>query len=198
MNRSLRILVADDEPDIREYFRKSLARLGHQVVGAARDGRELVELCRTLSPDLVITDVKMPELDGIEAALAINRERPVPVVLVSAHHDSGLLEAIPTDHTLGYLAKPIKHADLGPVIRLTMGRFEEFEAVRREAVDLSEALQARQLIESARGALVRRGAAGEEEAFRRLQELADQGNHKLVEAARILLADEATPSPGPN
>ncbi len=198
MSRSLRIVVADDEPDIREYFRKSLARLGHQVVGAAQDGRELVEQCRALAPDLVITDIRMPELDGIEAAIAIYRERAVPVVLVSAHHDSGLLERVPTDHFLGYLAKPIKHADLGPVIRLTMYRFEEFEALLREAVDLSEARQDRQVIDSAKGALIRRGAVGEEEAFRRLQELAGQGNRKLVEAARIILADEALPSPEPN
>ncbi len=158
MNRSLRIVVADDEPDMREYFRRSLARLGHQVVGAARDGRELVEQCRALCPDLVITDVTMPELDGIAAALEIYRERPVPVVLVSAYHHAGLLERAQTDHILGYLVKPIQHADLEPVIRLTICRFEQFEVLRREAADLREALQDRQVIERAKGALMRRGA----------------------------------------
>ena len=80
MSQSLRVVVADDEPDMRDYFRKGLLRLGHQVVAAAADGRELVEQCRALRPDLVITDIKMPELDGIDAATQIYRERPVPVI----------------------------------------------------------------------------------------------------------------------
>ena len=82
MNQSLRIVVADDEPDMREYFQKILPRLGHQVVGVAQDGRSLVEHCRRLRPDLVITDIKMPDLDGIDAATQIYQERPLPVILV--------------------------------------------------------------------------------------------------------------------
>src|SRR5207244_6800571 len=84
MNPSLRIAVADDEPDMRDYFKKSLPRLGHQVVAVAQTGRELVELCRATTPDLVITDIRMPELDGIDAAAQLYRERPIPVILVSA------------------------------------------------------------------------------------------------------------------
>src|SRR5262249_55034988 len=110
MTQALRIVVADDEPDMREYFQKSLARLGHRVVAVAENGRELVEKCRQERPDLVITDIKMPELDGIDAATAIYRERPVPVILVSAYHDSQLLERAEADHILGYLVKPIKQA----------------------------------------------------------------------------------------
>ena len=92
MTQALRILVADDEPDMQQYFRKILPRLGHQVIGVADNGRMLVEQCRLLQPDLVITDIKMPELDGIEAAVQIYRERPVPVILVSAYHDPKLIE----------------------------------------------------------------------------------------------------------
>src|SRR5436190_22763267 len=98
MNSSLRIAVADDEPDMQKYFQKCLPRLGHQVVAVAASGRELVEKCRTTQPDLVITDIKMPEMDGIEAAIALYQERPVPIILVSAHHDAALIHRAEEDH----------------------------------------------------------------------------------------------------
>jgi two-component system, response regulator PdtaR len=138
MSTSLRIAVADDEEDMRDYFRKCLKRLGHQVVAVAQSGRELVELCRAVRPDLVITDIKMPELDGIDAAVAIYRERPVPVILVSAYHDAALSERAEADHVLGYLVKPIKQADLETVVALARRRFEQFEALRQEAARAEE------------------------------------------------------------
>jgi response regulator NasT len=131
MTTSLRIAVADDEPDMRDYFKKSLPRLGHQVVVVAQTGRELVEQCRALAPDLVITDIRMPDMDGIDAAVQIYRERPVPVILVSAFHDPELIARAEADHILAYLVKPIKQADLGPAIAVAVRRFEQFEALRR-------------------------------------------------------------------
>jgi response regulator NasT len=131
MTRPLRIAVADDEPDMRDYFQKCLPRLGHKVVAVASNGRELVEQCRACRPDLVITDIKMPELDGIEAAIEIYRERPVPVILVSAYHDAALVERAEADHILGYLVKPLKQADLEPVIGLAVRRFEQFQELRK-------------------------------------------------------------------
>jgi response regulator NasT len=133
MSTSLRIAVADDEEDMRDYFRKCLKRLGHEVVAVARSGRELVEQCRATHPDLVITDIQMPELDGIDAAVEIYRERPVPVILVSAYHDADLIGRAEADHILGYLVKPIKQGDLEPVIGLAMRRFEQFQAVPPES-----------------------------------------------------------------
>lgn len=128
MNESLRIAVADDEPDMREYFQKLLPRLGHQVVGAARTGQELVELCRTTQPDLVITDIKMPGMDGIDASGEICRERLVPVILVSAFHDAELVQRAVADHVMAYLVKPIKQADLGPAIAVAQRNFKQLEA----------------------------------------------------------------------
>src|ERR1700747_2545427 len=112
MTRGLRIAVADVEPCRRESLQKTLPRLGHQVVSAARTGRELVEHYRALNPDLVISDINMPELDGIDAAKEIYREQPVPVILVSAYHDRQLIQRAEADHILAYLIKPIKQADL--------------------------------------------------------------------------------------
>jgi response regulator NasT len=197
MTQPLRIAVADDEPDMRDYFRKCLARLGHQVVAVAADGRELLELCRTCQPDLVITDIKMPDLDGIDAAMQLYRDRPVPVILVSAYHDAGLIARAEANHVMGYLVKPIKQADLEPVIALAVRRFEQFEALRREAADLRQALDDRKVIERAKGILMKRTGLDEQEAFRRLQKLASEKSRKLVEIAQmILVAEEAAQPPG--
>jgi CheY-like chemotaxis protein len=91
MMSGLRIAVADDEVEMRDFFEKVLPRFGHQVVSVAENGKQLIEHCRELSPDLVITDIKMPELDGIEASTQICQERPVPIILVSAYHDPALI-----------------------------------------------------------------------------------------------------------
>ena len=132
MTRALRIVVADDEPDMRQYFQRMLPRLGHQVVATATNGRELVDLCRAENPDLVITDIRMPDLDGIEAALQIEEHHPVPIILVSAHHDAALIQRAEANHVLGYLVKPIKQADLEPSIDLAVRRFEESQALQKE------------------------------------------------------------------
>ena len=193
---SLRVAVADDEPDMREYFQKSLSRLGHKVVAVIHNGRELVEQCRALHPDLVITDIKMPDMDGIEAAIQIYRERPVPVILVSAYHDATLIERAEADHILGYLVKPIKQADLEPAINLAVRRFEQFQELRKEADDLRQALEDRKVIERAKGIIMRRGRLDEQDAFRRLQKLASEKSRKLVEVAQmILIAEEAVQLP---
>jgi response regulator NasT len=196
MNQTLRIAVADDEPDMRDYFKKSLPRLGHQVVAVARNGCELVEHCRALHPDLVITDIKMPDMDGIDAAIRIYQDRPIPVILVSAYHDPELIARAESDHILGYLVKPIELADLEPVIALAMRRFEQFEALRREAADMRQALEDRKVIERAKGILMKRGSLDEPEAFRRLQRLASDESRKLIDIAHmILLAEKAVQPP---
>ncbi|MHB1558334.1 MAG: ANTAR domain-containing response regulator [Isosphaeraceae bacterium] len=199
MSRSLRIAVADDEPDMQEYYRTILPQLGHVVVVVAETGRELVEKCREHHPDMVITDIKMPDMDGIEAAGRIYRDGPIPVILVSAHIDPEYLRRAEADHVLGYLVKPIKQADLEPAIALVMFRFEQFQALRGEAADLKQALENRKLIEKAKGLLMAKASLDEAEAFRRLQKLASDQNRKLAEIAQMLLtAEEALQPPAPS
>lgn len=188
MKVSLRIVVADDEPDMQRYFEKILPRMGHQVVAVAANGRELVDYCATHRPDLVITDIKMPELDGIQAAVELYKHTPVPVILVSAYHESELIERAEADHIMAYLIKPIKQADLEPAIVLAVRRFAQFEAVQQEATDVRRALEDRKLIERAKGILMMRDGRDEPEAFRLLQRLASDKNQKLVDAARAILA----------
>jgi response regulator NasT len=197
MNRSLRIAVADDEADMRDYFKKSLPRLGHQVVIVAKNGRELAEQCKVQRPDLVITDIKMPEMDGIEAAVSIYKDHPIPVILVTAHHDPEFIARAESDHILGYLMKPIEHTDLEPAIALAMRRFEQFEALRKEAADLRQALEDRKVIERAKGVIMKRGSLDEQEAFNRLQKLARDEGRKLIDVAQMILIAEKAVQPSP-
>ena len=189
MTRPLRILVAEDERDTREYLQQLLARLGHEVAGVAT-GRQLAEQCRAQHPDLVITDIRMPDMDGIEASEEVNRERQVPVILVSAHHDPELIVRAGADHIMAYLIKPVKQADLETALYLAMLRFDHFQKLRTEADNLRQALEDRKIVERAKGILMKRARLDEPEAFRRLQKLASDKNKKLVEVAHMILTAE--------
>jgi two-component system, response regulator PdtaR len=190
MTKPLRIAVADDEADMREYLQTTLPLMGHQVVCAAKTGRELVDFCRQSRPDLVITDIKMPDMDGIEAAECLTRDEPLPVILISAYYDQPLIERAQGNHVLAYLVKPIKQADLEPAIAIAIGRFDEFKALRKEASDLRQALEDRKIIERAKGILMQKAGLNEAEAFRRLQKLARDQNRKLVDIAQMILTAE--------
>jgi AmiR/NasT family two-component response regulator len=188
MTQSLRIVVADDEPDMRDYFHKVLPRLGHRVVAAAENGAQLIDFCRFYRPNLVITDIKMPDMDGIDASTKLYDEMPLPVILVSAYSDDKLIERAEADHIMAYLVKPIKQTDLEPAIGLAMRRFEQFEALRREASDMRQALADRKIIEKAKGILMKQLALSEADAFRRLQRGAMDRRILMVELAREVLA----------
>ena len=191
MSRALRIAVADDEPDMQDYFRTILPRLGHEVVAVAGTGRELVEQCRATQPDLVITDIKMPDMDGIEAAVRIYQRRPGPGhPRVRPPRPRATVRRAEADHVMAYLVKPIKQADLEPAIAIAMRRFEQFQALRKEAADLRQALEDRKTIEKAKGILMKKAGLDEHDAFRRLQKLASDKNQKLVEIARMILTAE--------
>lgn len=197
MSKPLRICVADDEPDMREYLCKILPRLGHEVVYAAQTGRELLTQVLDKKPDLVITDIRMPDMDGIEAATQIYDQFPVPVILISAHHDPELIERAERDHILAYLVKPIKGADLETAIVIATRRFEQFQELRHEADNLRQALEDRKVIERAKGILMKRLNLDEQSAFRRLQRLSSDKNLKLVIVAQsILVAEEALDTKG--
>lgn len=116
MTRPLRIAVADDEPDVREYFRRMLPRLGHEVVATAATGRELVELCRQQNPDLIIADLRMPDLDGDDAIQEICAVRPTPFILVSAYSKPAIMPGGLGVIESAYLTKPVKREDLKEAI----------------------------------------------------------------------------------
>lgn len=192
MNQSLRIAVAEDEPLMRKYLEETLTVMGHKVVQLAKTGRELVDQFRTLKPDLIITDVRMPDMDGLDAAAAIYAHDLVPIIVVSAHHDPDLIERAENNHVIAYLVKPIKQENLAPAIAIAMRRFQEFQATRQEADNLRQALEDRKILERAKGILMKRTGLDEPDAFRRLQKLARDNNRKLVDIAKnIVMAEEA-------
>ena len=134
-----RIIIADDESLIRLDLREMLTHLGYDVIGEAGDGRSAMDLARRLRPDLLIMDIKMPDLDGISAAEELTRERIAPVVLVTAYSDQGLVERAREAGVVGYVVKPFREAELMPVIELSRARFDEFRTLEREVGSLKEA-----------------------------------------------------------
>jgi AmiR/NasT family two-component response regulator len=189
-DRRLRVVVADDDRDTREYLAEALGRMGHEVVGVAADGRTLVDLARSTSPDLVITDIKMPSLDGLEAGAAINQDRRVPVILLSAHHDDEMVERAQATPFMSYLIKPVTEADLRVAIPLAMTRYRQLRSLTEEADALRQAMQDRKLIERAKGILMKRLRIDEEDAFRRMRMMASNQNRKMTEISREVAAAE--------
>jgi AmiR/NasT family two-component response regulator len=188
---SLRILIADDESIRLLSLRAQLAALGHRVVAEASTGEEAVALAVSTQPDLAILDIKMPLVDGIEAAERITQARPIPIILLTAYSEAQLVERAAQANISAYLMKPVSEEDLLPALTLALTRFKQFLALHREVVDLREALEARKVIEKAKGILMRRLDLTEEEAFRRLQRQSQESNRKLAQVAEaIVLADQ--------
>src|SRR5881397_937055 len=165
----MRVLVAEDETIIRLDLRDLLERSGFEVCAEARDGEEAVALARSERPDLALLDVKMPRLDGIEAARRILEERPIPIVMLTAYGQDDLVARAVEAGVFGYLVKPFRETDLLPAIETARARHEELSALREEADSLAEALAARKAIERAKGILMKREGLSEEEAFARLR-----------------------------
>ncbi len=183
----LRILIADDESLRLMSLREQLEKLGHRVVAEASDGRSAVELARDLRPEIAIMDIKMPGMDGIEAADKIMRERPIPIILLTAYSERDLAERAAQAHVSAYLMKPVSESDLLPAIALAISRFAEFQQLHKEVDDLRDALETRKLVERAKGILMRRLDLSEEEAFRRLQRRSQNENKKLGEIAQAII-----------
>ena len=186
----LRVLIADDESIRLLSLAAQLAALGHRVVAEATQGDEAVRLAAEHQPDLAILDIKMPVMDGIEAAERITQARPIPIILVTAYSEAQLVERAARANISAYLMKPIAEDDLLPAITLALTRFREFESLRREVADLRDALEARKVVEKAKGILMRRLDLTEDEAFKRMQKQSQDTNRKLAEVAEaVVMAD---------
>ena len=186
----LRVLIADDESIRLLSLGSQLTALGHTVVAEATRGDEAVQLAQDRQPDLAILDIKMPVMDGIEAAERITQGRPIPIILLTAYSEAQLVERAARANISAYLMKPVAEEDLLPAITLALTRFREFESLRKEVADLREALEARKVVERAKGILMRRLDLSEEEAFKRLQRQSQDANRKLTEVAEaIVMAD---------
>jgi two-component system, response regulator PdtaR len=184
----VRILVAEDETIIRLDLKDLLERAGFEVVAEARDGEEAVELAREHRPDLALMDVKMPRLDGIEAARKILDERPIPIVMLTAYGQEDLVTRAAEAGVFGYLVKPFREQDLLPAIHTARARHEELQALRAEAESLSEALASRKVIERAKGLLMEKEGLSEQDAFERLRRASQTSQRPLKVIAEAVVA----------
>jgi two-component system, response regulator PdtaR len=189
----VKILIAEDETIIRLDLAAMLDRAGFEVVAEARDGAEAVELARTCAPDLALLDVRMPGMDGIDAARAMLEERPIPVVIITAYSQRDVVARAVEAGVFGYLVKPFREADLLPAIETARARHAELEAVRAESDSLRAALAARKVIERAKGVLMDRDGLTEAEAFTRMRSAAQRTGRTLVDIAQAVVA---TSTPG--
>lgn len=184
----LRILIAEDETIIRLDLRSLLESSGFEVCAEARDGQEAVDLARSTAPDLAIFDVKMPKLDGIDAARVILEERPIPIVMLTAYGQEELVARAIEAGVFGYLVKPFRESDLLPAIHTARARFAELSALREEVETLQEALAARKAIERAKGLLMKKEGLTEDAAFARLRKASQISGRPMKVVAEALIA----------
>jgi response regulator NasT len=184
----VRILIAEDETIIRLDLRELLENAGFDVCAEAKDGIEAVELAASTEPELAILDVKMPRLDGIDAARRILEERPIPIVMLTAYGQEELVSRAVEAGVFGYLVKPFREADLLPAISTARARHEELVTLREEAESLSEALAARKSIERAKGLLMAKEGLTEQEAFERLRRASQLAGRPLKVVSDALIA----------
>jgi response regulator NasT len=184
----VRILIAEDETIIRLDLREIIERAGFEVCAEARDGEEAVELALSEQPDLAVLDVKMPRLDGIEAARRILAERPIPIVILTAYGQDELVSRAVEAGVFGYLVKPFRETDLLPAIHAARARHAELQELREEAESLAEALATRKLVERAKGLLMEREGLSEEEAFARLRRASQVSGRPMRVVAEALIA----------
>ncbi len=187
----LRVLIVDDEPIIRLDLKHLLQSLGYQVVGEAGNGADGLERARELRPDVCIFDVKMPEMDGIEAARVLTREKVSPVVLLTAYGQLDLVQRASDAGVSAYIVKPFKEADLVPAIEIALSRWRELQELEKQVGSLQNALETRKVVEKAKGLLMQKHGLKESEAFRRMQQQSMRSRRSMKEIAEaILLAEE--------
>ena len=191
-----RVIIADDESIIRMDLREMLTNLGYLVVGEVGDGQSAVNLARELKPDIVIMDIKMPDMDGIEAAAILTQEKIAPVLLLTAFSQKELVDRATEAGVAGYIVKPFRESDLGPSIEVALARFVEFRTLEEEVGDLQEGLETRKVVDRAKGILMDTQSLKEAEAFRKIQKMSMNTRRPMKEVAEaIILAHQAGEQP---
>jgi two-component system, response regulator PdtaR len=182
-----RVIIADDESLIRMDLREMLTNLGYLVVGEVADGRSAVNQARELRPDIVIMDIKMPDMDGIEAAKILTEERLAPVVLLSAYSQRDLVDRAREAGVTAYLVKPYREEDLTPAIEVALSRFREFQELQKQVIDLQQALETRKLVDRAKGILMDKQGLSEAEAFRKIQKMSMDNRKPMRDVAEAII-----------
>lgn len=182
----LRILIADDEPIVRMDLREILEAEGYEVVGEAGDGESALRLAEQLKPDLALLDIKMPKQGGIEIAPQL-LEMNIATLLLTAYSDRELVEEASRVGVLAYLVKPFSPQTLIPAIKVAMARFRELQDLRKEVSSLQSALEARKIIERAKGLVMKHFGLSEEDAYRYLQKQSMEHRKPMKEIAEAVI-----------
>ncbi len=182
-----RVIIADDESLIRMDLREMLTNLGYLVVGEVADGKSAVNQARELRPDVVIMDIRMPDMDGIEAARVLTEERIAPVVLLSAYSQRELVQRAREAGVVAYLVKPYREEELSPAIEVALARFTEFKDLQKQVSDLQEALETRKLVDRAKGILMDKQGLTESEAFRKIQKMSMDNRKPMKDVAEAII-----------
>lgn len=188
-----RIVIAEDEAIIRLDLRETLEEDGYQVVGDCGRGDEAVELVKNLRPDVVILDIKMPVMTGLEAARLISNTKICPIVMLTAFSQREIVEQARDAGALAYLVKPFQKSDLVPAIELAIARFAEMQALTGEVAALGAQLEVRKLVDRAKGILIDKYAMRENDAFTFIQKLAMSERTKMGEIAERIIAGSLRP-----
>jgi response regulator NasT len=190
--KDLKVLIAEDEYLILMGLKSNLENLGCKVVGEATNGKELVKLALEKKPELIIADINLPVMDGLEALRRISQKVFIPTLIVSGYDDEELIDKAKNLGVLGYLIKPIDESDLKAAIEIALSRFEDIKNLKNELEVTKETLESRKLIEKAKGIIMERLQLNEEESMKFLQKKSRNSNKKLVDVAKeIIEADKA-------
>lgn len=196
--KKLRILLVDDESIIRLDLREMLKEHGHEIVGEGADGEQAIELARKLDPDLIVMDIKMPKMDGLEAIGHINQHRRIPTIMLTAYSQPELVEKAVELGVFAFLVKPIKEHDILPTIEVVLARADEMTTLEKEVGSLKETLETRKLVEKAKGILMESFGLSEAAAFRKIQKLSMDKRKPIKDVAdAIILAREVGTEPAP-
>jgi AmiR/NasT family two-component response regulator len=188
---SLRVLIVDDESLTRMDLRVSLESLGVDVVGEADDGKQAVDLARSLRPDLVVMDIMMPQMDGLEAARIMRYEQLAPVVLLSGYGEEDMVDRADAAGVMAYLRKPFRQEELVPTMAMALGRHRERQGLEREIDELKEKMEARKIVGRAKALLMEKYNLTEREAFHRIQSKSQTMQKPAHEIAKaIIMASE--------
>jgi len=184
---SLKIVVVEDDTTVRLFLKETLEKLGHQVVAEVATGSDMVKQVLALEPDVVVFDIHLPHLDGLQALAQIYQNRIVAAVAITADRDQDLVRRALEEHVLAYLLKPVEAYQLGPALQVAWARFEDLRKLTTENASLQQSLQNRKIIERAKGVLMKRHRWSEADAFRRLQRAAMNRRTSMVDLAQTVL-----------
>ena len=185
--KPLKIVIADDESVIRMDLKEILQEAGHEVVGETANGRRAVAIVRETSPDLVIMDIKMPDMDGVEAARLIAADHLAPVLLLTAFDDAELIEREKDAGVLAYLVKPVEEKNLFPAMEIALSRWQEMQSLEEELFAMRDSLETRKLLDRAKGILMQAHNISEAEAYRRMQRYSMEKRLSLKEVAAAVV-----------